>query len=44
VLKYLDELSVDEIATEIDRSVHATESLLARARLALARSHRETPS
>jgi RNA polymerase sigma-70 factor, ECF subfamily len=44
VLKYLDDLSVDEIATEINRSVHATESLLARARLALARSHRETTS
>jgi RNA polymerase sigma-70 factor, ECF subfamily len=44
VLKYLDDRSVEEIATEIDRSVHATESLLARARLALSRSHRETPS
>lgn len=44
VLKYLDDLSVDEIATEIDRSVHATESLLARARQALARSLRETQS
>ena len=44
VLKYLDDLSVEQIATEIGRSVHATESLLARARLALARSIRETQS
>jgi RNA polymerase sigma-70 factor (ECF subfamily) len=44
VLKYLDDLSVDQIAAEIGRSVHATESLLARARQALARSHRETQS
>jgi RNA polymerase sigma-70 factor (ECF subfamily) len=40
VLKYLDELSVDQIADEIGRSVHATESLLARARRALAQSYR----
>ncbi|MEP7114157.1 MAG: sigma-70 family RNA polymerase sigma factor [Ilumatobacteraceae bacterium] len=44
VLKYLDDLSVDEIASEIGRSVHATESLLARARQTLARSHREAQS
>ena len=44
VLKYLDDLSVEQIASEIERSVHATESLLARARQALARSHRETQS
>ena len=31
-LRYLDGLSVTEVATEIGRSVHATESLLARAR------------
>lgn len=42
VLRYLDELSVDEIASEIGRSVHATESLLTRARQALTRSYRET--
>ena len=35
VLKYVDELSVAEVAHEIGRSVHATESLLARARAAL---------
>ncbi|HEY3486245.1 MAG TPA: RNA polymerase sigma factor [Ilumatobacteraceae bacterium] len=35
VLKYVDELSVAEVAREIGRSVHATESLLARARTAL---------
>ena len=32
VLRYLDGFSVPEIAAQIDRSVHATESLLARAR------------
>jgi RNA polymerase sigma-70 factor, ECF subfamily len=32
VLKYLDELSVAEISVLLERSVHATESLLARAR------------
>jgi RNA polymerase sigma-70 factor (ECF subfamily) len=31
-LRYLDELSVPEIAAHLDRSVHAAESLLARAR------------
>ena len=41
VLKYLDESSVDQIAGEIGRSVHAIESLLARARQALAQSHKE---
>ena len=35
VLKYVDEMSVAEVAREIGRSVHATESLLARAREAL---------
>lgn len=42
VLRYLDELSVDSVANEIGRSVHATESLLARARHALTRTYRET--
>ena len=41
VLRYLDDLPVDEIATLLGRSVHATESLLVRARHALAQSHRE---
>jgi RNA polymerase sigma-70 factor (ECF subfamily) len=31
-LRYLDDLSVPEIAAHLDRSVHAAESLLARAR------------
>ena len=44
VLKYLDGLTVEQVSAEIGRSVHATESLLARARRALARGHRETQS
>jgi RNA polymerase sigma-70 factor (ECF subfamily) len=44
VLKYLDGFSVAQISVEIGRSEHATESLLARARRALARSHREAQS
>ena len=35
VLRYVDELSVPDVARELGRSVHATESLLARARAAL---------
>lgn len=35
VLRYVDDLSVPEVAELMDRSVHATESLLARARQAL---------
>ena len=35
VLRYVDELGVAEIAHQIGRSVHATESLLTRARAAL---------
>lgn len=35
-LRYVDDLSVGEIATAMGRSVHATESLLVRARRALA--------
>ena len=34
--RYVDDLSVEEIATAMGRSVHATESLLVRARRALA--------
>lgn len=34
VLRYVDELSVPEVARALGRSVHATESLLARARAA----------
>ena len=43
-LRYLDDLTVDEIATAIGRSVHATESLLIRARRALTRSVQENVS
>lgn len=39
-LRYVDELTVEEIAKLVGRSVHATESLLVRARRALASSHR----
>jgi RNA polymerase sigma-70 factor, ECF subfamily len=42
VLRYLDDLSIEEIANSIGRSVHATESLLVRARRALASSHQES--
>jgi RNA polymerase sigma-70 factor (ECF subfamily) len=35
VLRYVDDLSVAEVAREMGRSVHATESLLTRARTAL---------
>jgi len=36
-LRYLDGLSVPEVAEHLGRSVHATETLLARARAALRR-------
>lgn len=38
VLRYVDDLPVSEVAREIRRTVHATESLLVRARHALERS------
>ena len=41
-LRYVDELSVEEIAKLLERSVHATESLLVRARRALAASQRKS--
>ena len=41
-LHYVDELSVDEIAKLLQRSVHATESLLVRARRSLAASQRKS--
>ena len=41
-LRYVDELTVDEIAGLMGKSVHATESLLVRARRALASNHRRT--
>lgn len=43
-LRYLDGLPVGEVATCLDRSVHATETLLVRARAALRRIYREEGS
>jgi RNA polymerase sigma-70 factor (ECF subfamily) len=40
-LRYLDGLSVTEVGQHLDRSVHATETLLVRARAALRRIYRE---
>jgi len=40
MLHYIDDLSVMQVATAIDRSVSATTSLLARARVALREQHR----
>lgn len=42
-LRYLDDLSVSEVAEVLGRSVHATESLLARARRAFRTSYTEHP-
>jgi RNA polymerase sigma-70 factor, ECF subfamily len=44
ILKYVDELSTQEIASMLDRSLAATKSLLSRARRALAGSLTENPS
>lgn len=44
ILKYVDELAVKEIATTLNRSLHATNSLLSRARRALATSVAESTS
>jgi RNA polymerase sigma-70 factor, ECF subfamily len=43
-LRYLDGFSVSEVAEYLDRSLHATETLLARARTALRRTYREEES
>jgi RNA polymerase sigma-70 factor, ECF subfamily len=43
-LRYLDGLPVREVADHLDRSVHATETLLTRARTALRRIYREEES
>lgn len=40
-LRYMDGLSVAEIAEQLDRTVHGTETLLVRARAALRRAYRE---
>ena len=41
VLRYLDGLPVAEVAAHLERSVHATETLLVRSRAALRRVYRE---
>lgn len=43
-LRYLDGLSVPEIAAVLDRSVHATESVLARGRDTFRRAYQEASS
>jgi RNA polymerase sigma-70 factor (ECF subfamily) len=43
-LRYLDGLPVAQVASHLDRSVHATETLLVRARAALRRVYREAGS
>lgn len=43
-LRYLDGLSVPEVAAHVGRSVHATETLLVRARAALRRVYEEEGS
>jgi RNA polymerase sigma-70 factor, ECF subfamily len=40
-LRYLDDLSVPDVAELLDRTVHATEALLVRARLAFRRAYVE---
>ena len=41
-LRYLDGLSVPEVAQHLGRTVHATEALLVRARTAFRRAYEET--
>jgi RNA polymerase sigma-70 factor, ECF subfamily len=43
-LRYLDGLHVQEVAQHLDRSLHATETLLVRARAAMRRVYREEES
>jgi RNA polymerase sigma-70 factor (ECF subfamily) len=40
-LRYLDGLSVPEVAEQLDRTLHATEALLVRARIAFRRAYEE---
>lgn len=40
-LRYLDDLPVTEVAAHLGRSLHATETLLVRARAALRRAYQE---
>lgn len=42
ILRYVDDLSVAEVAENLDKSVRATESLLVRARSALTESYRKS--
>lgn len=44
ILKYVDDLPAHEVASKLDRSLHATNSLLSRAKRALASSLTETNS
>ena len=41
ILRYVDDLTLDDVASHLDRSSAATESLLARARKALAKAYQE---
>ena len=41
MLRYLDGLPVREVAALLDRTEHATEALLVRARIAFRRAYRE---
>jgi RNA polymerase sigma-70 factor (ECF subfamily) len=41
-LRYLDDLPVAEVAALLDRTVHATEALLVRSRVAFRRAYNET--
>jgi RNA polymerase sigma-70 factor, ECF subfamily len=43
-LRYLDDLPVAEVAAELDRTVHATEALLVRAKAAFRRAYQEEGS
>ena len=40
-LRYLDGLSVPEVAAELERTLHATEALLVRARAAFRRAYQD---
>jgi RNA polymerase sigma-70 factor (ECF subfamily) len=40
-LRYLDDLSVPQVAEQLDRTIHATEALLVRARIAFRRAYAE---
>ena len=42
-LRYLDDLPVAEVAAVLDRTVHATEALLVRARAAFRRAYEPEP-